>query len=62
MKYRTKDGDVLDAICREYYGKDGMLEAVYEANTGLADQGPVLAGCAGGCTRDPNRAAVGLRP
>lgn len=42
MKYRTKDGDVLDAICLEYYNKDGMLEAVYEANTGLADHGPVL--------------------
>jgi phage tail protein X len=42
--YRTRTGDMIDAICFHYY--DGMqseaVELVYEANRGLADQGPVL--------------------
>lgn len=40
MKYRTSDGDVLDMICWEYYGRvEGTVEAVLKANPGLADQG-----------------------
>lgn len=43
MKYRTKDGDVLDKICRDYYGSNPhSVEAVYDANPGLAWLGPVL--------------------
>lgn len=42
--YRTKDGDVLDAIIHAAYGQctDSQLRAVLEANPGLADRGPVL--------------------
>ena len=41
--YRTSDGDVIDAVCRRYYGREaGAVEAVLEANPGLADLGPVL--------------------
>lgn len=44
MIYRTKDGDVLDALCRTHYGpRDGATEAVLEANPGLAAIGPVYA-------------------
>lgn len=44
MKYQTIDGDVLDAICTEYYGADAFdLTVVYAANMGLARLGPVFA-------------------
>lgn len=40
--YRTRDGDMLDAICWLHYGRQsGAVEAVLEANPGLADLGPV---------------------
>ncbi len=43
MKYRTKDGDMLDAIAWKHYGpRPGAVEALLEANPGLADQGPLL--------------------
>lgn len=43
MTYRTIDGDVIDAVCRRYYGREaGAVEAVLEANPGLAELGPVL--------------------
>lgn len=42
MNYRTKNGDVVDAIAWKVYGRDGMAVAIYEANPGLADLGPVL--------------------
>lgn len=43
MRYRTRDGDVLDAICQQFYGSaQGHTERVLEANPGLADLGPVL--------------------
>jgi len=43
IQYRTKDGDMLDNICFKHYGGQiGATEAVYEANRGLADIGPVL--------------------
>jgi phage tail protein X len=42
--YRSKDGDVVDAIAWRHYGRQdaGVVEAVFEANPGLADQGPIL--------------------
>ena len=42
MTYRTRDGDMLDAICRRYYGTEtGTVEIVLEANPGLAARGPL---------------------
>lgn len=41
-QYRTKDGDMIDEICKRYYGAEDMVEQVYEANPGLAARGPVL--------------------
>ncbi len=36
---RTSDGDLLDTICHNYYGRlDGTMEAVLAANQGLADE------------------------
>lgn len=44
MIYRTKDGDVLDALCLTQYGaRAGAAEAVLNANPGLAALGPVYA-------------------
>lgn len=43
MIYRTKQGDVLDAVVFKYYkGQTGALEQVLEANRGLAKYGAVL--------------------
>lgn len=43
MIYRTKDGDVLDAICRSHYGADAFsLAVVLEENPGLAARGAVM--------------------
>lgn len=43
MKYRTKPGDMLDAVCHDYYGpRAGALELVLQANPGLAQLGPVM--------------------
>lgn len=42
MKYRTKDGDVLDAICLGHYGTDAVVPTVLAANPGLAALGPIL--------------------
>ncbi|MEM5403905.1 MULTISPECIES: tail protein X [Paraburkholderia] len=43
MKVIAKQGDTVDAICWRYYGRtDGTVEAVLEANEGLADLGVVL--------------------
>jgi len=40
---RARQGDMVDAICRRAYGDEsGYLEAVLEANPGLADLGPIL--------------------
>lgn len=42
-RYRTRDGDMLDRLCWKYYGRSqGAVEAVLEANPGLALRGPVL--------------------
>ena len=41
--YQTRDGDVLDAICWNYYGRQtGTVEAVLDANPGLSAFGPEL--------------------
>ena len=41
--YRTKDGDMIDLICWQYYGKSsGTVEAVLEANRFIADEGERL--------------------
>ena len=40
---RTIDGDMLDVICLSHYGHaHRYVEAVLNANPGLADQGAVL--------------------
>jgi phage tail protein X len=42
-QYRTKTGDMIDALCFHFYGRQAQaVEQVYEANRGLADAGPVL--------------------
>lgn len=39
MTCRTSDGDVLDTICQHHYGHlIGTVEAVLDANQGLADE------------------------
>lgn len=36
---RTSDGDLLDTLCHQYYGHlNGSVEAVLNANQGLADE------------------------
>jgi len=43
MQYRTQPGDMLDAICHQYYaGRPGATEVVLEANPGLCERGPLL--------------------
>jgi phage tail protein X len=42
VKYRTRQGDMLDRICIEYYGySNGAVEAVLKHNPGLAALGSV---------------------
>jgi phage tail protein X len=39
MTCRTSDGDLLDTICHNFYGHlTGSVEAVLDANQGLADE------------------------
>lgn len=39
MTCRTSDGDLLDTICQHHYGHlIGTVEAVLDANQGLADE------------------------
>jgi phage tail protein X len=43
MKVITRQGDTVDLLCWRLYGRtDGTVEAVLEANAGLADMGVVL--------------------
>ena len=44
LSYVSSDGDVLDEIVAAHYGDtlDGKVEAVLDANPGLAALGPVL--------------------
>ena len=40
MKYRIKEGDVVDAVCAKFYGVGKFdIAAVYAANRGLAAMG-----------------------
>ncbi|PMP51659.1 MULTISPECIES: tail protein X [Vibrio] len=42
-QYRTRTGDMLDWVCTQYYGeRPRAVEAVLDANPGLAAYGPVL--------------------
>lgn len=42
-QYITRDGDMLDKICLNFYGKtEGMVEEVLKVNRELADIGEVL--------------------
>ena len=45
VEFKTRQGDSIDWICWKFYdGKQsGAVEAVYEANPGLAKLGPVFA-------------------
>ena len=42
MKYMTREGDMLDQICLEYYQRRDVVPQVLAANPHLADQSPVL--------------------
>lgn len=43
MQYRAKTGDMLDAVCHDYYrGRPGATEEVLNANPGLSRLGPLL--------------------
>ena len=43
MQVIARQGDSVDAICHRHYGyTEGMVEAVYAANPGLADHGAIL--------------------
>ncbi len=42
MEYRTKEGDVVDAICYKLYGHSDYTPQVYALNPGLAEYGPQL--------------------
>ncbi|WP_409269699.1 tail protein X [Pseudomonas sp. KCJK9044] len=40
---RTQQNDTVDALCWRHYGRTaGVVEAVLDANPGLADKGAVL--------------------
>ena len=42
--YRSKDGDTIDRIVWQYYGRqsDGLVELVLLENPGISDLGPTL--------------------
>ncbi len=42
-QYRTKSGDMLDAICYKFYGRESASIDVLKANPGLAEKGAVYA-------------------
>ena len=44
MKYRTREGDMLDQICRAHYGRSDAVPQVLEANPYLAEQPAILPG------------------
>lgn len=49
--YTTRQGEMIDAICRRFYGDEsGYVEQVLEANPGLAALGAPL----------PDRATISL--
>lgn len=43
MRVITHQGETLDALCHRHYGRTaGVVEAVLQANRGLAELGPIL--------------------
>ncbi|MNO91340.1 Phage Tail Protein X [compost metagenome] len=43
VQLRTQQNDTVDALCWRHYGRTaGVVEAVLDANPGLADRGAVL--------------------
>lgn len=43
LSVRANQGETLDLLCYRVYGRTaGVTEAALEANTGLADLGPIL--------------------
>ena len=42
MKYRTREGDMLDQICLGYYGRVDVIAAVLEANPQLSELSTTL--------------------
>lgn len=43
FEYRTKEGDVLDALCWRMYGRqEGAVEFVLAKNAGVAQYPPIL--------------------
>lgn len=42
MTITTKDGDMLDALCKAHYGREGMVLAVLDANPQLGRLPPIL--------------------
>lgn len=42
MNYRTRDGDMLDAIALAHYGREDAAPAILDANPGLASRGTRL--------------------
>ena len=40
--YRTREGDILDAICWRHYGRENATIEVLKVNPGLADKGTIL--------------------
>ena len=41
-EYRTVQGDTVDILAWRHYGSEQYAAAIYEANPGLADLGPIL--------------------
>ena len=58
-KYRTVDGDVLDAVCWRHYGREDAVPDVLAANPGLADAEPILS--AGVVIELPELSAAAVR-
>jgi len=43
MKVTAEQGDTVDLLCWRYYGRtESVVEQVYAANVGLAEQGAIL--------------------
>lgn len=43
MRVQAQQYDTVDALCWRHYGRtEGVTEAVYRANPGLAELGPIL--------------------
>jgi len=43
MKVYTEQGDTVDSLCWRYYGRtESVVEQIYAANVGLAEQGAIL--------------------